>query len=242
MFEGVQPAAQAPEERVVQADVSPLGPDGSMNLRMAGRVFPVGERQRPDRRKGKAMFHHDIRHVAVGLAAGVAVIGLLAGCASDPSGSTPSSVFSAAAGSLVVPTVAPGPVLVTAATGPLGIYLVDGAGRTLYLFEADTGRTSSCIADCADQWPPLIVIGSPTAAAAASGDKLATAPRADGSLQVQYAGHPLYYFAGDQTAGQTSGEGMDGQWWIVGPAGGPIRSGPDGEPDGGTDGMPGGGY
>src|SRR6478609_6369947 len=147
-------------------------------------------------------------------AVGVLAIVLLAGCGSGASGSGPSSAAPAprvSAGTSAV--AASGAVGVAATTGPLGVYLVDGAGRTWYLFDADSGGTSSCVDACATSWPPLITIGPPTADAGAAADKLATTARADGSMQVQYAGHPLYHFAGDQTAGQTSGEGTDGQWW-----------------------------
>jgi predicted lipoprotein with Yx(FWY)xxD motif len=188
------------------------------------------------------MFHHSIGRVAGALASGVAVIGLVAGCASGTSGSVPTSAPSAGAGALVLPTVPPGPVVVAATTGPLGVYLVDGAGRTLYLFDADSDGTSSCVDACATSWPPLTATGSPTADAGAAADKLGTKARADGALQVQYAGHPLYFFAGDQTAGQTSGEGSDGKWWIVGPDGSPIRTDSSGQENGDTDNMPGGGY
>jgi len=188
------------------------------------------------------MFDHPPRPIAGVLSLGIVVIALLAGCASGTSDSASSSAVSAGAGLLVVPTVPPGPVVVAATTGPLGVHLVDGAGRTLYLFDADSGGTSSCVDACATSWPPLITIGPPTADAGAAADKLATTARADGSMQVQYAGHPLYHFAGDQTAGQTSGEGTDGQWWIVGPDGSAIRSDGAGQQNGDTDVMPGGGY
>ncbi len=188
------------------------------------------------------MFEHRMRRVAAVLASCGAALVLVTGCASGTSGSATGSTASARAGSLVLPTVSPGPVVVAATTGPLGVYLVDGAGRTLYLFDADSGGMSSCVDACAASWPPLTTTGSPTADAGAAADKLGTAARADGSLQVVYAGHPLYFFAGDQLAGQTGGEGSDGKWWIVGPDGSPIRSDGAGQGNGDTDVMPGGGY
>jgi predicted lipoprotein with Yx(FWY)xxD motif len=175
-------------------------------------------------------------------AVGVLAIVLLAGCGSGASGSGPSSAAPAAGVSAGTSAVAAsGPVVVAATTGPLGVYLVDGAGRTLYLFEADSGGTSSCVDACATTWPPLMAVGKPTTSAGAAADKLATAARSDGSPQVSYAGHLLYYFAGDEGAGQTNGEGNDGKWWIVGPDGNPIKPGSD-QGDNGSDDMPGGGY
>ena len=40
-------------------------------------------------------------------------------------------------------------------TGGLGKFLVDSQGRTLYLFEKDTGTKSMCSGACASAWPPV---------------------------------------------------------------------------------------
>ena len=107
-------------------------------------------------------------------------------------------------------------------TGSLGTFLVDGKGRALYLWEADHGSTSTCTGACAQAWPPLTITGPPKASGAVRGSLLATTKRADGSREVTYAGHPLYLFAGDSRAGQTTGEGSTGfgaPWWVVTPAG-----------------------
>ena len=107
-------------------------------------------------------------------------------------------------------------------TGSLGTFLVDGKGRALYLWEADHGATSACSGACAQAWPPLTITGTPKASGAVKGSLLGTTKRADGSREVTYAGHPLYLFAGDRRAGQTTGEGSNGfgaPWWVVTPAG-----------------------
>jgi len=107
-------------------------------------------------------------------------------------------------------------------TGSLGTFLVDGKGRALYLWEADHGSTSTCTGACAQAWPPLTITGPPKASGAVRGSLLGTTKRADGSREVTYAGHPLYLFAGDSRAGQTTGEGSTGfgaPWWVVTPAG-----------------------
>ncbi|MEW6720073.1 MAG: hypothetical protein AB1346_06465, partial [Thermodesulfobacteriota bacterium] len=41
--------------------------------------------------------------------------------------------------------------------------------------------------------------------------------REDGKKQRTYKGWPLYYFAGDKKAGDMTGEGMGGVWYIVKP-------------------------
>ena len=116
---------------------------------------------------------------------------------------------------------------VTVATnvGALGVYLVDGIGRTLYMFDADHEGESACYDACATTWPPLTTRGSPTAGENAAGGPLSAITRTDGSQQVLYGVYPLYYFTGDTAPGQTNGQGSGGQWWIVGPDGQPIKAG-----------------
>jgi predicted lipoprotein with Yx(FWY)xxD motif len=120
------------------------------------------------------------------------------------------------------PKTAAAPDVATAQTS-LGRVLVDGHGRTLYLFEKDDGATSSCYGACAGAWPPLTVPGK--AAGAADGvtaAKLGTSPRKDGSAIVTYFGHPLYTFASDQKPGDVKGEEVDafgGEWYALSPSG-----------------------
>ncbi len=90
----------------------------------------------------------------------------------------------------------------------LGSVLVDARGRTLYLFEADTTAKSACYGQCAAVWPPFLTNGAPVKVRPAKQGLLKTARRKDGTLQVVYAGHPLYFFSGDTRAGQTKGEGI----------------------------------
>jgi predicted lipoprotein with Yx(FWY)xxD motif len=115
-------------------------------------------------------------------------------------------------------------------TGPLGTYLVDANGMTLYMFTNDTDGTSACYGDCAAAWPPLL-------AGAAAGEGvdaalMTTVARTDGTEQVKYGEYPLYYFANDTAAGETNGQGLNGKWYVVGADGEPIRgSGRDGRLD-----------
>ena len=114
-------------------------------------------------------------------------------------------------------------------TSSLGTFLVDGQGRTLYLWDADHGPKSTCSAACAQAWPPLTTTGTPKASGAVKSSLLGTATRADGSREVTYAGHPLYTYAGDTQPGQTTGEGSNSfgaPWWIVTTAGRALQSQP----------------
>jgi predicted lipoprotein with Yx(FWY)xxD motif len=107
-----------------------------------------------------------------------------------------------------------------------GTALVDGAGQTLYLFEADTAGMSTCTGACADVWPPLLALGGmPNATGAVQASLLGDTQRADGTHQVTYNGHPLYYFAGDKGAGEAKGQDLHnfgGGWYVVTPAGDKI--------------------
>jgi len=104
----------------------------------------------------------------------------------------------------------------------LGRTLVDGQGRTLYLFEADKAGKSSCAGACASAWPPYLSGGAPKAGAGVPAGLLGTSPRGDGETQVTYGGHPLYYYVGDARPGDTAGQGLDqfgARWFVVAPNG-----------------------
>ena len=110
----------------------------------------------------------------------------------------------------------------------LGNILVDGRGLSLYLFEADRGSTSVCDGQCARFWPPLLTNGSPVAVAGANSMLLGTTSRSDGTLEVTYAGHPLYFYVGDRRPGDTTGEGINafgGGWDVLAPNGNKIEGG-----------------
>lgn len=105
--------------------------------------------------------------------------------------------------------------------GSLGRILVDGRGRTLYLFDKDSGR-SACAAACAAAWPPVRVLGRPLAGRGLSANKLTTTARSDGAPQLRYNGHPLYRYTGDAKPGDTNGQrvtAFGARWFAVDGAG-----------------------
>src|SRR3954468_18779331 len=117
---------------------------------------------------------------------------------------------------------------VSTKTSSLGTFLVDANGRALYLWDADHGSKSTCTGACAQAWPPLTTSATPKASGAVKASLLGTTRRTDGSREVTYAGHPLYYFAGDTQPGQTTGQGSDGfgaDWFVVAPNGNAITKG-----------------
>lgn len=115
---------------------------------------------------------------------------------------------------------------ITTAKSDLGTILVDGDGKTLYLFEADKGGTSACSGACTAVWPPVTTNGNAKASAGAQSNLLGTTMRSDGTTEVTYGGHPLYWFSGDASAGDTNGEGLTdfgGAWYAISPAGGAVE-------------------
>ena len=116
---------------------------------------------------------------------------------------------------------------VAVANGNVGKILVDSQGRTLYLFERDSGTKSACTGACAVEWPPLRATGKPTVASGANASIVATSARSDGESQVTYNGHPLYLFSADQNAGDTNGQGVNafgGLWYVLSSSGGEITT------------------
>src|SRR3954451_12615703 len=93
-------------------------------------------------------------------------------------------------------------------TSEHGKVLVDGQGRTLYLFEADQGGKPTCTGACTGLWPPYLSAGAPQVGAGVVA-KLVGSTAGSGGSQVTYAGHPLYYFPGDAAPGDTAGQGLD---------------------------------
>ena len=118
-------------------------------------------------------------------------------------------------------------MIMVATDAKLGAILVDGSGKTVYLFVADKGTVSSCYTSCATIWPPMLTTGAPQAGTGAKASLLGTTTRTDGKVEVTYAGHPLYYFIQDKKAGDATGQGINGfggLWWVLSPAGAAITT------------------
>ena len=98
----------------------------------------------------------------------------------------------------------------------LGRILVNGQGRTLYLYTKDRGTKSACSRRCMQVWPPATVSGAPVAgpgvAAAKLDDDEGRRPRPP---DLVYNGHPLYTLSADVRPGQINGEGFLGTWFVI---------------------------
>src|SRR5262249_6879762 len=111
--------------------------------------------------------------------------------------------------------------------GKIGTFLVDSKGKTLYLFQKDTSSKSRCSGTCADDWPPLLTSGNPKGVSGVRKTLLGVTKRADGTTQVTYNRHPLYYYAADTKAGDTGGQGVSAfgaRWYAVNSAGKRVGS------------------
>lgn len=101
------------------------------------------------------------------------------------------------------------------ADSALGPILVDAEGRTLYGFTKDRPGASNCDAECVAVWPALI---APKVEAGSGADAklLAGTPLTEGATQARYGDWPLYYYVGDAIAGDVTGQGLDGEWFVIG--------------------------
>jgi predicted lipoprotein with Yx(FWY)xxD motif len=107
-----------------------------------------------------------------------------------------------------------------------GRMLFDRSGQPIYLFTAETGTRPGCYGECAEAWPPVLTSGRPTAADDVRAGLLGTTRRDDGSVQVTYAGHPLYFYAheGKYQVLCHDVEEFGGTWLVVQPDGTPAPS------------------
>ena len=137
---------------------------------------------------------------------------VLAGCGSSSNNSSANNPPSSSGDQETIGT----------SSGSMGTYLTADEGKSVYLWEGDHGAASSCTSACSSVWPPVTTDGAPKAGSGVVAADLGTIKRSDGTTQVTYKGHPLYYFAQDTAKGQTNGEGSTGfgaKWYLVTPSG-----------------------
>jgi predicted lipoprotein with Yx(FWY)xxD motif len=128
--------------------------------------------------------------------------------------SKPTSNSSSGGGTVVVIT--------SANAAKVGRVLVDSKGFTVYDFHKDKGGKSACYGACAKGWPPVVTEGKPQTGEGAMSSKLGTVERSDGTMQVTYAGHPLYTFVEDKKPGEANGNDVSAfgaQWYALKPTG-----------------------
>ena len=97
-----------------------------------------------------------------------------------------------------------------------GKVLFGPSGKVVYAFGADKSSTSRCYGVCAAAWPPLLTKGAPLAASGVESKLLGTTKRRNGTLQVTYKGHPLYYYSADKIGKvMCQHANMHGGLWLI---------------------------
>ena len=169
------------------------------------------------------------RRPLVALVALAAVGVLAAGCGSNGSGAGSGGMGGyGSSGTAPAGGGASSVATVSATSTSLGMILVDGGGRTLYLFAKDQPNQSACDGACVAAWPVDQSSGAAKAGRGVTASMLGTIKRGDNTTQVTYNQHPLYYYSGDSQPGQHNGQGVDAfgaAWFVVGPAGGAVTGG-----------------
>lgn len=139
------------------------------------------------------------RLIAICAAAGALA---LAGCGGDDDDSGAETTAPAAAAPTTTATqtaqqaAAIGTTIKTS-DSQYGQVLFDGDDRAIYYFDKESGSKSECYGGCAEAWPPVLTEGDPQAGSGAQAGMLETTQRDDGTTQVTYDGHPLYYYVDD---------------------------------------------
>jgi predicted lipoprotein with Yx(FWY)xxD motif len=150
---------------------------------------------------------------------------LLAGCGNTDTFKAESGPPPASPLGVPVPEV----VKLQTLTDRLGTFLVDGARRSVYLFKGDTPNSgkSACTGGCATEWPPLSLTEAQVVTAFGRARQLliGSLERSDGTIQVTYAGMPLYYYSKDTRARESQGQGLNqfgALWYLVQEDGTPL--------------------
>jgi predicted lipoprotein with Yx(FWY)xxD motif len=149
----------------------------------------------------------------------------LAGCGDDDEATTESATTEAAPTETVTTeAVQAKGTEVVLGDSQFGRILFGPDDQAIYLFDKEGGPRAECYGACADAWPPVLTEGEPQAGAGMKASLLGTTERDDGTTQVTYNGHPLYYYAhegpGEVTCHDV--EEFGGLWLVVDPAGDPV--------------------
>lgn len=160
----------------------------------------------------------------------LACLGLLVLACGAPAKSVTATPSPSPTATTPTPSTAPSPSppdTISVAGSRYGRIIVDGRGRTLYLFDAEHSPTPRCYGACAAAWPPLLTATSPVAGGGLSQALIATVARSDGSMQVTYNGHALYLYVGDRSPGEIKCQAIveyGGGWFVVDAQGNKITT------------------
>ena len=120
----------------------------------------------------------------------------------------------------VSPRARAGTEIIVAASA-YGSMLYGADGQAIYLFDLEETSQPRCYDECATAWPPVLTQGQPAAGRGVDAGLIGTTKRADGSMQVTYGGHPLYFYAHEEPWQVLCHDFFDfgGTWYVVTPAG-----------------------
>jgi predicted lipoprotein with Yx(FWY)xxD motif len=118
--------------------------------------------------------------------------------------------------------------ITTSTISGLGTVLVNGTGRTLYVYAPDAAKRVTCNGGCQQDWPPLQITAAQHAKAqgGVAQNLIGSDPNPLGGLTVTYNGWPLYTFIGDSNPGNANGQDEDlqgGYWYVITPSGALIK-------------------
>lgn len=151
--------------------------------------------------------HVRIRRMSAILVVAGAALGLSACGSSAATSTSPPKAKSGAAS----------PVIGSTDIASLGSVLTGAGGRTLYYLSTETSSSIQCTGTCTSIWPPYVVaVGVAPKVATGVKGAVSTTTRPNGTTQVTYDGHPVYYYAGDSASGQAHGQDADGTWFVLG--------------------------
>ncbi len=119
-------------------------------------------------------------------------------------------VFAAALLAACADTSTPLSSSLTTRETSLGPVLADARGMTLYTYADDEPGVSNCGMLCKEYWPPALA----PSGAQPSGD-ITVVTLDDGTKQWAYKDRPLYTYVDDKAPGDVTGEGADGEWYVV---------------------------
>lgn len=100
---------------------------------------------------------------------------------------------------------------------PLGAYLADENGMTLYWNKKDSPGKSTCSGPCLKHWPPVVIPTTMTLPEKLKPSDFGTIRRDDGTIQTTFRGYPLYYSTMDRQPGDARGQGIDNVWYVINP-------------------------